>query len=283
VYFGDVPQSLVLLRQRWPHNAIHYRLMDGFIADVQGPESSFPAYTFIEPNYFKGEQNDDHPPHSTMRAQRLLGKVYNALRKNEQLWNSTLLVVLYDEHGGFYDHVEPPSAIRPDEHTDEYTFDRLGVRVPALLISPWVDRGILSTQFDHTSLLKYLIDKWNLEPLTERDRQATSIAGAIRTSRRPSSDTPKTVPVPVLNMRLAATQLPHGAAQDMTPDELTEPINDLQRSLIAFTQYLEQNEMPPETRPKMMAVGPLAEEQLAKERVERFLAQQKAKAIAGEH
>jgi phospholipase C len=145
VYFGDVPQSLVLLRQRWPHNAIHYRQMDGFFADVQGPESSFPAYTFIEPNYFKGEQNDDHPPHSTMRAQRLLGKVYNALRKNEQLWNSTLLVVLYDEHGGFYDHVEPPSAIRPDEHTDEYTFDRLGVRVPALLISPWVDRRPNST------------------------------------------------------------------------------------------------------------------------------------------
>src|SRR5579862_4507594 len=54
------------------------------------------------------------------------------------LWNSTLLIVAFDEHGGFYDHVPPPPAEPPDAHQEEYTFDQLGVRVPALLISPWV-------------------------------------------------------------------------------------------------------------------------------------------------
>jgi phospholipase C len=281
VYFHDIPQSMVLTHQRWPKMAWNYSLMDTFFGDVQGPESAFPAYSFIEPAYLKGAQNDDHPPHSTMRAQRLLGQVYNAIRKNDALWNSTLLVVLYDEHGGFYDHIEPPSAVPPDIDHEEYTFDRLGVRVPALLISPWVDQKVVSTRFDHTSLLKYLIDKWSLEPLTERVREATSIAGAILPSPRPSSDMPKSVPVPPLTIKLTAAQLPIGAASDVTARELAEPNNDLQQSLIAFTDYLAQNEMPGEALSRTMAVGPLAKEQLAKERVERFLTQQKAKAIAG--
>ena len=67
----------------------------------------FRPIAFIEPSYYWPGQNDDHPPHTTLNAQALLGSVYNALRQNEKLWNSTLLVVLYDEHGGFYDHVSP--------------------------------------------------------------------------------------------------------------------------------------------------------------------------------
>src|SRR5262249_47161998 len=74
VYFGDVPQSLLLRHQQRPENAWHYRLMHEFFSDVQGSEKEFPWYSFIEPNYYLAEQNDDHPPHSTMRAQRLLRK-----------------------------------------------------------------------------------------------------------------------------------------------------------------------------------------------------------------
>jgi Phosphoesterase family len=90
-----------------------------------------------------------------------------------------LLIVFYDEHGGFYDHVEPPATIAPDDHQKEYAFDRLGVRVPAILISPWVDRCVDATQFDHTSVLRYLIDKWNLGPLGHRTAVANSIGVAI--------------------------------------------------------------------------------------------------------
>jgi phospholipase C len=103
-----------------------------------------------------------------MKAEKLIADVYNAIRGNEDLWKSTLLIVFYDEHGGFYDHVEPPSAVPPDEHREEYSFDRLGVRVPSLLVSPWVDRRVEAVQFDHTSVLKYLTEKWQLRPLPSR-------------------------------------------------------------------------------------------------------------------
>jgi hypothetical protein len=115
-----------------------------------------------------------------MKAQKLLADVYNALRSNEHLWNSTLLVVLYDEHGGFYDHVEPPSAVPPDDHHEEYTFDRLGIRVPAVLVSPWVRQGFDPTPFDHTSLLKYLTEKWKLGDLGMRTAQANSIGPLLQ-------------------------------------------------------------------------------------------------------
>ena len=116
--------------------------------------------------------------------QTLLGNVYNALRQNEGLWNSMLLVVLYDEHGGFYDHVPPPAAAPPDGHTlPNFGFNRLGVRVPALLVSPWVDRTITHSDFDHTSLLKYLTEIWELGGLTERVAAAQSFGSCIRDDR----------------------------------------------------------------------------------------------------
>jgi phospholipase C len=277
VYFGDVPNSLVLKHQRHPDNALHYRLMHEFTSDSQGPEKEFPSFSLIEPNYFKGEQNDDHPPHSTMRAQRLLAHVYNTLRKNEELWNSMVLVVAYDENGGFYDHEPPPTAIPPDQFQEKYTFDRLGVRVPALLISPLVDRQILSTEFDHTSLLKYLTEKWMLGPLTERVTQAKSFSGVFRKS--PRNDTPESVPVPPLTVQAG----PSGIADE----ELAEPLNENQKALLAFSKYLEQQTTiprappgPVETETAPFAAGPLIETEQAKQRVEAFLNQQKSKAIA---
>ena len=79
--------------------------VDQFVQDAAGSEAAFPAFCFIEPNYNGADENDDHPPHDVMKAQKFLAEVYNAIRANADLWNSTLLVVLYDEHGGFYDHV----------------------------------------------------------------------------------------------------------------------------------------------------------------------------------
>ena len=194
IYHGDIPQSLVLTHQRTIQNARRYEFMDVFFSDATGQEAQFPAFAFIEPCYYWPGQNDDHPPHTTLRAQALLGSVYNALRQNDRLWNSTLLVVLYDEHGGFYDHVPPPAAVAPDGHVlPNFAFNRLGVRVPALLVSPWAERTVLKTVFDHTSLLKYLTDKWGLGPLTERVARAQSFGPAIRTTGQPRTDTPASV------------------------------------------------------------------------------------------
>jgi phospholipase C len=190
VYFHDIPQSWVFKQQRAPHNAAQYFYIRRFYEDARGHPDNFPQFSLIEPDYFGFEQNDDHPPHDIMRAEKLIADVYNALRRNEALWRSTLLVVFYDEHGGFYDHVEPPAAPRPDDYvamveykdgiTREFKFDSYGLRVPAILVSPWVKAGVEHTQFDHTSVLRFLIDKWGLNELdSERVKKAKSIAIAL--------------------------------------------------------------------------------------------------------
>jgi phospholipase C len=276
IYHGDVPQSLVLTHQQRGPNLLRYEWLDRFVEDARRPEPDFSAYVFIEPNYFhipfEQPQNDDHPPHSTVPAQALLGTVYNALRSNADLWNSTLLVVLYDEHGGFYDHIEPPAAVPPDKYQSEWKFDRLGVRVPALLISPWVEPGILSTPFDHTSLLKYLADKWGLGPLTDRVQQAQTFADAIRTTGQPRTDTPESVLVPAVMRAVAA-----GMAEEL------EAMNENQKALFAFTEYLaQQTTMPAAPRAVAAAAGPAAQAKLAKQRVQAFMAEKKAAAARTE-
>jgi phospholipase C len=179
IYFHDFPCSLLLRNLREPHNLARYQTVNHFFEDVQDAES-FPEFCFIEPKYFGAEQSDGHPPHNIMRTERLIALIYSALRTNLELWNSTLLVVLFDEHGGFYDHVVPPKTVPPDAQTQKYSFDQLGVRVPALLVSPWVSKRVEKRVFDHTSLLKYLIDKWELAPLGNRAAQANSIGVALR-------------------------------------------------------------------------------------------------------
>jgi phospholipase C len=189
IYHYDFPCSLVLTRQRQPENLAHYSAIDDFFRDAAGKESNFPALTFIEPQYFGVGQNDDHPPHNVMKAEKLVADVYNAIRSNPDLWASTLLVVVYDEHGGFYDHVEPPPTIAPDGQTASWSFDQLGVRIPALLISPRCKQRVEHTQFDHTSVLKYLQDKWSLGSLGERTAQAKSIGCAVSVDEPLRQDT----------------------------------------------------------------------------------------------
>ncbi|HMF17063.1 MAG TPA: alkaline phosphatase family protein, partial [Gemmataceae bacterium] len=232
VYFGDFPLSFVLSHQRRPLNALRHRPLLEFFSACAGPEAGFPAFAFIEPKYFPPEQNDDHPPHSSRLAQALLARVYNAIRANDDLWHSSLLVVLYDEHGGFYDHVSPPDAVPPSippGHIPEYDFKRLGIRVPALLISPWAPQKVIHTTFDHTSLLKYMSDKWQLAPLTERVSSAASFASEISTNFR--TDTPASLPVPGPELLLVAA----------VPQPV--PLNEHQAALIRFARQMETDLM----------------------------------------
>jgi phospholipase C len=184
-YFYDFPISLVLNHQRRFKNLAQYSLIKNFFTDVKD-EVHFPDFAFIEPKYMGADQNDDHPPHNVFKAEKLIADVYNALRSNEQLWETTLLVVTYDEHGGFYDHVVPPATVAPDalRVDSTFAFDQLGLRVPAILVSPWVEARVEHTMFDHTSLLRYLTDKWQLGPLGARTAQANSIAVALRANQR---------------------------------------------------------------------------------------------------
>jgi phospholipase C len=158
-----------------------------------GKENNFPDFAFIEPRYVSFAPNDDHPPHDPYNGQRLIARIYNALRANAALWKTTLLVVLYDEHGGFADHMSPPAAIPPDAHQEEYAFDRLGVRVPAVLVSPWLARQVVDASCDHTSLLRSLTEKWGLGPMGGRTAQATDVFAELERAPAFRTDTPRKV------------------------------------------------------------------------------------------
>lgn len=200
IYHDGFPQSIVLTQLLPKIITSHYQSMDDFFEDVEGEEEKFPEYVFIEPRYFSPNENDQHPPADIAPGDQLIARVYNAIRANAALWESTLLIVTYDEHGGFFDHVPPPVTIAPDDNTDEYAFNRLGVRVPTILVSPWLEPGVCKTQFDHTSILRYLCDKWGMPPLGVRTTpeagvfQANSFASELNKLSEARSNTPEVIP-----------------------------------------------------------------------------------------
>jgi phospholipase C len=272
IYYGDVPQSLLLVHQLEPENTARYSKLSRFFQDAGSQEiDKFPSYCFIEPAYYQPGASDDHPPHNVFEGERLIVDVYNAIRRNDALWNSCLFVVLYDEHGGFYDHVVPPAAVPPDHYLEEYTFDRLGVRVPAILISPYVEPGVLHTEFDHTSLLKYLIDKWDLGPLGERTRNAKTFAEELKPALV-NTDAPRELIIPP---QAGLSQRRHGRIGVRVQPSL----NSHQSALVGMTQLLESmTTVAAESllgRTKRLITGFDGVVDVAMERVEDFLGQNK--------
>ena len=285
IYFDDFPQSLMLEHQRLAHNRARYEIMSAFYADAKGSEADFPQFAFIEPCYFGGYENDQHPPANMLDGEVLIATVYNALRANAALWQKTLLVILYDEHGGFYDPVTPPAALPPDALAgDGFDFTQLGLRVPALLISPYAPQGVCSDIFDHTSLLRYVSDKWGLGPLGARTAAANSFTSVLLSS--PRMDTPANIPEPSTD-----TMAPSGlkAVSGTTSKAVRRarkaapprPINDLQANLLTFSQVLDA-EIPEPAANKVRRVkrsmqSAEAHTAVATERVRKFLAQHRRK------
>jgi phospholipase C len=128
--------------------------------------------------------NDMHPPHNISYGDALVAAVYNALRGGPK-WKKTLLIITFDEHGGCYDHVVPPAATSPGGQTPNgFLFDYFGVRVPAVIVSPWVPKGSVIrppglTPFDHTSIIATLRKLFPFAPLTARDAAAPDLVSAI--------------------------------------------------------------------------------------------------------
>ncbi len=143
-----------------------------------------PAFTNFNPLGFP--VGDDHPPADIKDGQDLILAVYDALATSPQ-WERSLLVIVYDEHGGFFDHVAPPQA--PDD--DPETFGRYGVRVPAIIVSPWVQpRSVSHTLFDHTSIIKTILSRFCPEALDDPPRPGDG-------SKRPNVGRPHHVGVRV--------------------------------------------------------------------------------------
>ena len=159
-----------------------------------------------------------HTFHSSVLAGELLiHQVYDAIRRSASRqgnnFANTLLVITFDEHGGCYDHVAPPAAVPPEPHRPVghmgFRFDRLGVRVPTILVSAYIDAGtVLHTPLEHTAILKTLAEKWDLGHLTERDKAAHDIREAFnRVWPRQPHEWPVTVPRPLHDAR--TTNLSH--------------------------------------------------------------------------
>lgn len=167
LYYYDPASSTMEVVNLLQHEPQLFGTYRQFLEDCE--RGTLPEYCFVEPNYSdhdsdSGEElaNDQHPDHHVQAGELFIATVYNAIRQNSDLWKSTALLIVYDEHGGIYDHVPPP-ACTPDGFVAsandtgtgrEFRFDRLGVRVPAILVSPWIPRGtvVSGRSFEHASI-----------------------------------------------------------------------------------------------------------------------------------
>src|SRR5579862_4162450 len=154
IYYYDQASSTMEVVNLLQDQPQFFGLYQQFLDDCK--KGVLPDYSFIEPNFSdhdgdNGEElaSDQHPDHNVQQGEIFIASIYNAIRQNPALWESTALLVVYDEHGGIYDHVPPPDCV-PDGFVAQpkdtgtgrpFAFDRLGVRVPAVLISPWVPPG----------------------------------------------------------------------------------------------------------------------------------------------
>ncbi|XP_037410123.1 non-specific phospholipase C2-like [Triticum dicoccoides] len=215
VYFQDVPTVLFyrnlrklkyILNFHHFHNAFREHARCG----------SLPNYAVVEQRYMDSKEhpaNDDHPSHDVYQGQMFVKEVYETLRASPQ-WNETLMILTYDEHGGFFDHVPTPvdGVPSPDDIIGSppynFAFNRLGVRVPAIMISPWIEKGTVvhgpngsptpTSQYEHSSIPATVKKLFNLPQdfLTKRDAWAGTFEGVVQTRTEPRTDCPEQLPMP---------------------------------------------------------------------------------------
>ena len=157
-------------------------------------KGDLPAVSWIDPNFidltFGPEgSNDDHPPSDLRAGQQLVLKAFHAIAQSPA-WAKTLLIITYDEHGGFYDHVPPPSA---EDDSKDKAFHQLGPRVPAIVVSPLVgEKQVAKTVFDHTSIIKTILARFcrkadgTVPDMGARVRAAQHLGGLLSGDPRPA-------------------------------------------------------------------------------------------------
>src|SRR6266436_700608 len=211
IFEGDeLPQSFAISGMNLYALEGHFKDFEDFNGELV--ESDFsPSYIFIEPNYGNvlPTTSEDftcgtsqHPLDDVTRGERLIKEVYEAIR-NSPHWETSVLLITYDEHGGFYDHVTPPRTTPPgdgisdaDNNHHNFDFAQLGVRVPAIVVSPLIPRATIDhTVYDHTSLVRTVEDIFQLGTLTDRDATANTLHHLFSLSV-PRTDAPNFLPDP---------------------------------------------------------------------------------------
>ncbi len=237
-YFQTTPWELIVAGVM--HNPQNLRNFNEFLRDCK--EGTLPSYSWINPRsgvdgHTGFGSNDQHPDHDMALGEAFLKEIYEAVRASPQ-WNETALIITYDEHGGFYDHVPPPmhGVPAPDDIPPSpynYSFTRLGIRVPLLVISPYVPRNTIvhdapasqkpfpTSQYDHTSILATARELLGIKGnLTRRDAWAARFSHVFSLDK-PRTDCPMKAPEPPAPARNAAVE------------EADLPLNDLQETMLS--------------------------------------------------
>jgi phospholipase C len=238
VFMGDeLPQVFAISGMTDRRIEGHFDDFENFSTALSDPAFSVP-YIFIEPNYGNvlpttpGDftcGNSQHPLDDITRGEKLIKDVYEAIR-NSPHWNDSILVVTYDEQGGFYDHVPPPMTVSPgdiisDPNNSHHSFDftQLGIRVPAVIISPWIPKNVIDhTVYDHSSLLATMESLYGLPSLTKRDASANTFSHLLSLTT-PRTDAPATLPDPAHS---GVTRCGDPATTATTSQGLSEESND---------------------------------------------------------
>lgn len=166
--------------------------IENFFKDAEN--GTLPNVVFIDPQFFGQGANDDHPDHDVRLGQALIASVYAALGKSPQ-WNKCMFILTYDEHGGFFDHVVPPTT-----SDDEADFRQMGFRVPSIVAGPFVKTGCaVTTEFEHVSVLRTLARRFGLPSLNTRMSAANDLSSCIQPAYfdapRPAASLPA-IPIP---------------------------------------------------------------------------------------
>jgi phospholipase C len=241
------------------------RPYEKFAADLQG---YFPySYVFIEPSYallndYKGSTSE-HPLDDVRLGEGLIKSTYEAVR-NSAVWKSSVLIITWDEHGGFFDHVPPPAAVSPGDTAPigghnkyGFTFERYGPRVPAVVISPWIPKNVVDHRlYDHSSIPATLEKLFGMNPLTARDLAANSVLPLLSLDAA-RDDTPSSLPLPasvpgreMLPMAIA----PSETYAHLAPSRPHDSVNDGSLPVILQAAMRQDIELsPPEVRNRIIA------------------------------
>src|SRR5262245_41635611 len=198
-YFTDLPQVL-LFPPVYNDNIEKIVPIDQFHLDAAA--GTLPGVSFVDPGFVNDESEENNA--DIRKGEAFMSRVVNAVMSGPK-WSKTVLIWLYDEGGGYYDHVPPPRAIPPDDIPPQITvppdlpggYDRYGFRVPAVIVSPYARRRYVSHRVhDHTSVLKLIETKWNLPALTFRDANASNLLDSLDFRSPPAFIDPPTLPAP---------------------------------------------------------------------------------------
>lgn len=203
IYRQDTP-GIAMFFNTLLQNKDRIHLLSQFQKDAQ--EGTLPTVTYVDPGLIGNAavQSSQHPPANHQYGEQFLYDIVKAVTESP-LWPKTALIITYDEHGGFYDHVPPPTACPPDDRSPEVgshlgAFDRYGIRVPLTVISPFAKKNYVShVVTDHTSVLRLLELKFQLPAMTNRDANAEALLDMFDFQNPPFLTPPQLPPRPEID------------------------------------------------------------------------------------